>query len=362
MTAETLRPPFEGGDKWRLRLTATAAALALGSGIYLLQRMPAAETLSGPETQMEATRTQALALYNVRAAPVMQYDGAVDAGLRLTASTGRLAPAMRKNMTALGIALPNVKGAPIQWQARPPKGGRILVRIGNQRQEPDAGLILQATGNGQVVELNIRAVRTVLTAQVDIATGASTEAVSPEFKFGETSISRPELGFTPLQIEIPPGEWLNLTFDSEEALGNSTFRLGELLGSSGSATALAVGRAEVGRPATSRSLPGLRSVVSGVCAARPGKLLYTHLDPRPADCRLASDQQDDNLFATELKAEPRKVALALEGSGFVIENGHARPTTLWSALMSNPLIAALIAGLVYAIARPLWRLWTGRDM
>jgi len=30
--------------------------------------------------------------------------------------------------------------------------------------------------------------------------------------------------------------------------------------------------------------------------------------------------------------------------------------------MGNPLIAALIAALVYAIARPVWRLWTGRDM
>lgn len=362
MTAETLRAPLEGGDKWRLRLTATAAALALGSGIYLLQRMPAAETLSGPDAQLEATSTQALALYNVRAAQVMQYDGAVDAGLRITASTARIAPATRKNLTALGVALPNVKGASIQWQARPPKGGRISVRIGNQRQEPDAGMMLQATGSGQVVELNIRAVRTVLTAQVDITTGGSTEAVSPELTFGDASLSAPELGFTPLLIEIPPGESLNLTFDSEEALGNSTFRLGELLGTGGSATALPVGRAEAGRPATSRSLPGLRSVVSGICAARPGKLLYTHLYPRPAECRLAKDPQDDNLFATELKPEPRKVALELEGSGFVIKNGHARPTTLWSALMSNPLIAALIAGLVYAIARPLWRLWTGRDL
>lgn len=362
MKAEALKVPLGGGDKWRLRLTATAAALVLGSGIYLLQRMPAAETLGAPDDQLAATSTQALALYNLRAAPVMRYDGAIDSGLRITVSTGRLALATRKNLAALNIQLPNVKGAPIQWQARPPKGGRISVRIANQRQAADAGLMLQATGSGQIVELNIRPVQTNLTAQIEIAAGGAAEAAAPEFKFGEVSASGPELSFTPLQIEIPPGESLNLTFDNQEALANSSFRLGELLGTGGSATALSLGRAEVGRPTGRRSLPELRSVISGVCAARPGKLLYTHLYPRPAECRLADDQQDDNLFATELKAEPRKVGLALEGSGFVIKNGGARPTTLWSALMGNPLIAALIAALVYAIARPLWRLWTGRDM
>ncbi len=285
-----------------------------------------------------------------------------NSGLRISVSTGRLAPATRRNLFALKIPVPNVKGAPIQWQARPPKGGRISVRIGNQRQDPSAGMMLQATGSGQVVELNIRAVETNLTAQIDIAAGGSAEAASPEFRFGDVSASGPALSFTPLQIEIPPGESLNLTFDNQEALANSSFRLGELLGTGGSATALSLGRVEVGRPTGSRGLPELRSVIAGVCAARPGRLLYTHLYPRSSECRLAEDQQGDNLFATELKAEPRKVGLALEGSGYVIKDGRARPTTLWSALMGNPLIAALIAALVYAIARPVWRLWTGRDM
>ena len=362
MKAEAIKAPLEGGAKWRLRVTATAAALLLGFGIYMLQRMPAAETLESPDDQLAATSTQALALYNVRAAPVMQYDGAVDSGLRISVSTGRLAPATRNNLFKLGVVLPNVRGAPIQWQARPPKGGRISVRIGNQRQGPDAGMMLQATGSGNIVELNVRPVRTNLTAQIDIAAGGSAEAVAPQFKFGDVSASSPELSFTPLQIEIPPGESLNLTFDNQEALANSSFRLGELLGTGGSATALSLGRAEVGRPTGTRSQPQLRSVIAGVCAARPGRLLYTHLFPRDEECQLAADQDGDNLFATELKPEPRKVGLSLEGSGFVIRDGHARPTTLWAALMGNPLIAALIAGLVFAIARPLWRLWTGRDM
>ena len=203
MKAEALKVPIEGGDKWRLRLMATAAALVLGTAIYLLQRMPAAETLGAPDDQLTATSTQALALYNVRAAPVMQYDGAVDLGpadQRLDRPPG---PGDLPEPVRAQDPVPNVKGAPIQWQARPPKGGRISVRIGNQRQDPSAGMMLQATGSGQVVELNIRAVETNLTAQIDIAAGGSAEAASPEFRFGDVSASGPALSFTPLQIEDP---------------------------------------------------------------------------------------------------------------------------------------------------------------
>ena len=358
MIAGALKVPIESGHKWRLRLTATVAALVLGLGIYLLQRMPAAQTLTSPDDQLSATSTQTMALYNVRAAPALQYDGAINAGLRVSVSTGRLAASTRTNLAKLGVALPNVKGAPIQWQARPPAGGRISVRIGNQRAAPDAGMTLQATGSGQIVDLNVRAIQTVLTAQIDITSQGASEAAVPDFKFGDASFAGPKI----MQIEIPPGESMNLTFDSREALADSSFRLGELLEPGGSATALSIGRAEVGRLSGARGNLQLQSVIQGVCAARAGKLLYTHLYPRDDECRLAASRADDNLYATELKAEPRKVTLTLEGSGFVIRNGQPRPSTLFSTLTENPLIAALFAALVFAIARPLWRLWTGRDM
>lgn len=363
MIVEALKAPLESGHKWRLRLTATAAALLLGTGIYMLQRMPGAQNLSPPDDQLTATTIRAMGLYNMRAAPVMQYDGAIDAGLRISVSTGRLSPSTRANLAALGVVLPNVKGAPIQWQARPPAGGRISVRIGNQREAADAGMTFQPKGTSlDDIELNIGAVQTVLTAQIDITSQGKAEAPSPEFKFGEASVSSPELGFSPLQIEIPPGETMNLTFDNQEALAKSSFRLGELVGNVGSATALSLGRAEVGKLFASRGVPQLHPVLQGVCGAKAGKLLFTHLYPREDECRLGKDQADDNLYATELIAEPRKATLALEGSGFVIKDGKSQPSTLFSTLTGNPLIAALLAGLVYAIARPLWRLWTGRDM
>ena len=31
-------------------------------------------------------------------------------------------------------------------------------------------------------------------------------------------------------------------------------------------------------------------------------------------------------------------------------------------LLANPVIGALVAALVFAVAGPVWRLWTGRDM
>ena len=120
---------------------------------------------------------------------------------------------------------------------------------------------------------------------------------------------------------------------------------------------LQVGRAEVGRLASNRSYPRLRSVIRGVCASRPGKLLFTHLYPRPNECAVG-----DNLYANDIAIEPRKLALTLEGSGFVLKNNTARPSSFWSAFMGNPVIAAFVAALVFAVAGPVWRLWTGRNM
>ena len=222
--------------------------------------------------------------------------------------------------------------------------------------------MLQATGSGHVAELNIRAVQTVITAEIDVASPGGAIAAPPELKFGDATFRDPALAFAPIQIEVPPGEFMNLTFDSEQALADSSFRLGELIETGGSATALSIGRGEMGRLAGTNAYPRLRSVIQGVCSARSGKLLFLHLYPEPGECRLAEDSKDDNLFATDIAIEPRKVGLTLEGSGFVVTDGHAKPAAVWATLMANPLIAALIAGLVYAIGRPLWRLWTGRDM
>ena len=363
MTALAARAPLETRDRWKLRLVATGAALLLGTGIFMIQRMPSAQTLKEGDAELVATSTQTMALYNLRAAPVLQFDGALGAGLRVSVSTARPTPALRKSLTALGLQVPNVKGARLQWQARPPAEGRIAVRIRNDRQAPDAGMMLRATGSGQIPELNIRAVSTVLTVQVDVTPGDGGEVSFAELNFAELNSSDPALAFAPLQFEVPPGESLNLTFDSAAALSNSDFRLGELLESGGTATALSLGRVEAGRLAAGpQQQPRLRSVIHGVCAAPTGKLLLTHLYPRPPECTLGKVADDDDLFATNVEIEPRKVTLALEGSGFVIDNGRTRPAAFWSALMANPIIAALVGGLVFAIARPLWRLWTGRDM
>lgn len=363
MTALAARAPLETRDRWKLRLVATGAAVLLGSGIFMIQRLPSAQTLNDDDAELIATSTQTMALYNLRAAPVMQFDGALGAGLRVSVSTARPTPALRKSLAALGLQVPNVKGARLQWQARPPADGRIAIRIRNDRQAPDAGMMLRATGSGQIPELNIRAVRTVLTVQVDIAAQGEAEPPFAELKFADLNSSDPALAFAPLIFEVPPGEALNLTFDGAAALSGSDFRLGELLESGGTATALSLGRAEAGRLAAGQQQePRLRSVIHGVCAASAGKLLFTHLYPRPPECTLGKNAEDDNLFASNVKIEPRKVTLALEGSGFVIDNGRTRPAAFWSALMANPIIAALVGGLVFAIARPLWRLWTGRDM
>jgi hypothetical protein len=210
--------------------------------------------------------------------------------------------------------------------------------------------------------LNIRAVQTVLTAQIDIVSQGGEAPAAPEFKFGDVGFSNPALAFAPIQIEIPPGESLDVTFDSEQALKDSALRPGDGLEASGNAAALPVGRAEVGELAGSNAYPRLQSVNQGVCAARSGKLLFTHAYPRPGECHLAAERKDDKLLVTGIAIEPREVGLTLAGSGFVLRDDRARSTALVPTLVANPLIAALIAVLAYAIGRPLWRLWTGRDM
>lgn len=357
MRRRTRKPPLKKRDKWRLRLIATGGAVLLAAAIFFMQSMPAAESLVDPDDVLSATSTQTLALYNLRAAPVMLYNGAIGAGLKVSVSTGRLTPATRKNLAALGVAAPNVKGGPIEWQGKPPPDGRVEFKIVNQRQSPDGGMMLQATGSGRIAEMNIRAAQTVLMVQIDLTTQQSPQVPLSELTFAGTVMNSPRLGFSPLQFEIPPGESMNLRFDNEEALADSTFRLGELLDTGGTATALQVGRAEVGRLASNRSYPRLRSVIRGVCASRPGKLLFTHLYPRPNECAVG-----DNLYANDIAIEPRKLALTLEGSGFVLKNNTARPSSFWSAFMGNPVIAAFVAALVFAVAGPVWRLWTGRNM
>ncbi|HEX6741618.1 MAG TPA: hypothetical protein VF079_07485 [Sphingomicrobium sp.] len=74
------------------------------------------EAIKAPLAGSAKWRLRAFALYNLRAAPLVQYDGAVDSGLRISVSPGRLAPATRGNLLALGVAVPDLKGA--QWTGR----------------------------------------------------------------------------------------------------------------------------------------------------------------------------------------------------------------------------------------------------
>lgn len=365
MKESALKSRLKVRAKWRHRLIILFAALLFAAIISFVQVMPGAATLSSDNQSLKATKIYTAALYNLRPASVMQVDGDTGKGLKVTVSTGRLTGTTRTNLAALGFNLPDVKGAHFQWMAIPPANGRIAISIANEREAPDAGVMFQATGSAHVPELNIRAVQTALTVSIAVATQGGEASPMTDLKFGDRDFSDSTLAFVPIQIEIPPGEWMNLTFDNEDALKASSFALGERLDTGGSGSVLPVGRAEVGMlaPGTS-TYPRLQTVDWRVCSAPRGKLLYTRLSPRPDDCRLVRDPKiaNDNLYATDITVEPNSVTLELEGSGYILKDGRPQPAKIWSALMANPLISVAIALSAAAMVRSLWRLWVGRDL
>ena len=358
MTAAARNGEVETRRQWGLWLIAVAAALALAAGLFKIQQLPSAQSIASADGQLTAGSSQALALYNLRAAPVMSYQGATGAGLTVRASTARLAPATRKKLFMFGAQLPNVRGAPVEWRARPSAIGRISVLIGNQRQSSDAGMMLSVGGG--VPAVKIRAVQTVLTAQFVVADPAAETGVDPELRFGDLALTDPALAAMRVEIEIPPGETMTMEFDSPQALSESRFSPGELPDAQGGDGGLGIGRAEVGQPAASNSYPRLVSVSEALCASRAGRLLFTRDAPTPDDCRLGKDRTRDTLAAKGIAVEPQAVALTLAGSGFVMKDGRSGRGGLDPALIANPLVAAGMAVLACAIAWPLWRLWKGR--
>lgn len=348
--------PVESTGHWMLRAFAALAALLLIAVVVCLERLPSASTLTGSERRLEATNGQAIALYNLRSAPLLRYEGALGAPLRVEVSTARLATLTRSAVAQADLPVPNVKGGALSWRGVPPSDGRVSVEIRNGRQAPDAGIIIEQPGSG-TMELGIRAAQTNLLAELAIVP-ADQSAPGAELRFADVDLNHPSLATTRIAFEVPPGEAISLHFANEERLTASTFRLGEPAEAAGSPRALAIGRAEVGRPADANAFPRLSMVKSGLCAARAGDVLLA--DPVPADCELGTERGRDRLFATAIDFEPGRAALTLAGSGFVIANARARPAASWAEMIRNPLVAAVIAVLVLAAVWPLWRLWRGK--
>lgn len=367
MTPVTAKARASRGSRWRHRLIVLVAALFFAVIVSFVQLMPGADDLSTANQRVSATKIHTAALYNLRPTSVVQFDGALGKGLKVTLSTARPSATTRTNLAAppLGFDLPAVDEGHVQWIAVPAEDGRIEVKISNQSpSSPDAGIMLQATGSEHVPELNIRAVKTNLTVDLSTTSQSGSLPRSAELDFAGTDKSDPSVGFAPIEFEVAPGEWLNLTFDDEAALAASSFSLGERLNTGGSGSVLPIGRVEVGRLAPGSSKPRLQDVDWRVCAAPAGKLLFTRLSPSPSDCRLAADpkQENDNLYATDIQVAPNNVDLEVEGSGFILNDGRQQPAKITTTLKENPLIAAAIALAAAAIVRSLWRLWVGRNL
>jgi hypothetical protein len=290
----------------------------------------------------------------MRAAPVMDIVIPAGAGIQASVSIARLAPATRQALFARRVLVPNVKGAPFEWSTQSAPGASVRVRLGSQRQDYGAGMLLATADAAGKPQLVIRAVENNLTAEFNVA-GASSASV----RFGDGELADPAVAAMATQIEIPTGETMLLTFDDGAALQGSRVMLGDAR-DRGNPPILALGRAEVGQPSATNSLPRLTTVADQLCGSRRGRLLFGRSQPLPGDCRLSADEGRNHLAATELTLEPASIGVAFSGSAFTSSDGRPRVGSLVPKLVGNPGISALMAALVCAIAWPLWRLWAGR--
>jgi len=333
-----------------LRLVAGVAAAAFLATGYFLIASPAADTLSGSSDRLTASAPNAMALYNLRAAAVMDFAGPPGAGLEVAATTARLAPTTRNALFARRVMIPNVKGASFAWSAAAASGQIVRIRFGNQRQDAIAGLMLEPGPAGDKPLLRIRAIDTNLTAEI---MGAPATA-----SFGGVTFADPANPSAPMQIEVPTGETLTLAFDGADAVQRARLIPGETL-DRGHTPALSLGRVEVGQPSAANSQPRLTSVAEQACAGKRGRLLLLRPAPLTWDCRLAKDEAHDPLAATGLSLAAGSIGIALTGSAYSSSGGRLRPAGLWSRVAGNPAVAALMVALAGAIAWPLWRLRRG---
>ena len=327
------------------------AAIALAALIlYVIDRLPSAVDLD--QREWEAPRRSELAIYGLPAGQLLEFNGKLGAGLDVRAPVARPSPAMLTELQEGDVTPPKSKAVALSWNGHTDPGGRINLVIVNQRDHPDAGVALAATGSADIPQLRLTAIRTALTVTMSAFPGDSEEVPLSHLKLDNEAVQQPLASLIPVSVEIPPGEPLLLTFPSAEAMAD-VFRLGRLEGGGEIETYLPIRRFEIGSRRPGATLKERARVRRGVCAARSGRFHVGRLALTSEDC------SREELTITDMEVSPQKVAIDVAGSGFVIDKGRPVAAGVLSQIARVPLISILLGFVYTAFATWGWKKLTG---
>lgn len=329
----------------RRKLFAVAAFLLVALLLWYVDRLPSAVAVDD-HPAWKAGRNDGLALYGLGGGQVLEFNGALGAGLGVRARAVRPAPAM---VRALGLG--DGGPAPLSWRGRTDPSGRIGFTVAGRRDDPEAGLALFATGGANIPQLRITALGAPLSVAMQATPGESDTVPPIALSLGDAEVGQPLATMTPVAFDLPPGGSMVLTFPSVAAMSGASFRLGTPDDADEIASNLPVDRMEIGRRRADGA--GLARVAEAVCGADAGALLFRRLTPRTADCG------GGDLAVESLAITPEQVAVGLSGSGFVTTPEGTVAAGLLTSAWNNKAVAALLTLAVGTLAAWVWKTVTG---
>jgi hypothetical protein len=350
--AARVKPPLSPLGR---RIVAVAAFVIAALLLYFIDNIPAASTLDESKA-LAAGRSSELIVYGPPQAQIFEFNGAPGAGLDVRASTVRLSEDSLAALDQAGVPRPTAKGVALSWLGRTDPLGKVNLTVENMRASPEAGLSLIATGNANIPQLRLTPIQTALTITVSAPAGDSTSVPPIELKIGDKAVPQPMATMMPVRFELPPGESVFLTFPSEAAMRDASFRLGLPASADELASDLPIDRFEIGPRRADPATAGLARVDQGACAAPAGHFLFTRLTPRRSDCGGGV-----KLAVEDLQVAPSQLAVKVSGSGFVTKDGRPVPAGLMTKIANNKLVAALLALSYAALAGWVWKSLTGSD-
>lgn len=335
------------------KLVAVSAFLLAALLLYFIDNIPSAVALDESQA-WTAGRSSELIVYGPPKAQIFEFNGAPGAGLDVRASNVRLSEDSLAALDQAGVPRPQTKGIAVSWLGRTDTSGKINLTVENLHASSGAGLSLVATGNANIPQLRLTPIQTALSITLSAPAGDSDTVPPIGLKVGDENVPQPFATMMPVHFELQPEESIFLTFPSEAAMHDASFRLGLPASTEELASALPIERFEIGPRRRDAADIQLAQIQQGVCAAPAGRLLFTRLRPRPADCG-----RDSNLAIEDLDVAPSQLSIKVSGGGFVTKNGKPVPAGLVTTLTNNKVVAALLALIYAALAGWVWRSLTG---